>query len=173
MKEDLEDPGAVQKKMLLIFVVTAASSLLWLGGILLAPYLASRSSPWADLAYFFYRPVCHQIADRSLVGFGQPLAVCARCTGIYLGFLVGLGIYPFIRGWRRPALPSGRLFWLVSVPIGLDTAAHFLGLWDTSNTARLATGILWGIILPFYAMSGIADLVLSRKKRLKSARKCP
>jgi uncharacterized membrane protein len=145
----------------------------WLGGILLAPYLKSRSSPWAGLAYFVYKPVCHQIAGRSLSCFGQPLAVCARCTGIYLGFLAGLGIYPLVRGWRRPRLPSGRAFLWFSIPIALDTAANVLGLWNTSGAVRLATGIIWGLILPFYVLAGISDLILARKKRLNSGRNCP
>jgi len=173
LTEGREGRGSIQRTVLFVFIGITAASLIWLGGMLLAPYLRSRSSPWAGPVYLIYKPVCHQLASRSLTCFGQPLAVCARCTGIYLGFLAGLGIYPFIRGWRRPALPSGRVFVLISSPIVLDAAAHLLGLWDTSNAVRLATGIVWGTILPFYFMAGIADLVLSRKKRLKSARNCP
>ena len=173
LKKDRDDRARIRKAVLTIYLATAAAFLVWLGGILLAPYLESRSLPWAGLAYFVYKPVCHQIADRSFSCFGRPLAVCARCTGIYLGFLIGLGLYPLLRGWGRPALPAGRVFFLVSAPILLDTAANFLRLWDTPNAGRLVTGILWGTILPFYVMSGLADLVLSRKKRLKSARNCP
>ena len=146
------------------FLGTTVASLIWLGGIWLAPYLRSRSSPWAGPAYFIYRPVCHQIVRRSFSFNGQPLAVCARCTGIYVGFLLGLALYPFLRGWRRLSLPSGRVFFLFSAPIVLDTAANFLRLWDTANAIRLATGLIWGTILPFYFIVGIADLIASRKK---------
>jgi uncharacterized membrane protein len=159
-----------KKTILLTFLVTTIAYLLWLGGLLLAPYLRSQSSPWAGLAYAVYSPVCHQVAGRSLRCFGQPLAVCARCTGIYLGFLLGLGLYPFLRGWQRLSLPAGRVFFFISAPIILDTAANFLRLWQTSNAVRLATGFIWGTILPFYFITGIADLIISRKKkRLKSA----
>jgi uncharacterized membrane protein len=147
---------------------------LWVGGILLAPYLRSRNSPWSGLAYAVYSPVCHQVADRSLLCFGQPLAVCARCTGIYLGFCLGLGFYPFLRGWRRISLPSVPVFLIVSIPIVLDTAANFLGFWQTTAAVRLATGAFWGTLLPFYFIAGIADLLISRQKnRLKSARGSP
>jgi uncharacterized membrane protein len=146
----------------------------WLGGLVLAPYLRSRSSPWAALAYAFYKPLCHQVASRSLHCFGHPLAVCARCTGIYLGFLLGLGLYPFLRGWRQLRLPSGRVFFIVSTPIMVDTAANFLRLWQTSNAVRLASGVIWGTILPFYFITGLADLLISReKKRLKSVPRSP
>jgi len=160
----------LKKTIFLTFLITALGYWLWFGGILLAPYLRSRSSPWASFAYALYSPVCHQIAGRSLRCFGRPLAVCARCTGIYLGFLIGLGLYPFLRGWRRLSLPSSRVFYLVSAPILLDTTANFLRLWQTANGARLASGVIWGTILPFYFITGVADLVISRKKkRLKSA----
>ena len=141
---------------------------------MLAPYLKSRSSPWATLAYAVYKPLCHQVAGRSLHCFSHPLAVCARCTGIYLGFLLGLGLYPFLRGWRQLRLPSARVFFIVSTPIVVDTAANFLRLWQTSNALRLATGVIWGTILPFYFITGLADLLISReKKRLKSAPRSP
>jgi uncharacterized membrane protein len=158
-----------RRTVLLTFLITAMAYSLWLGGILLAPYLRSRSSPWSGLAYAVYSPVCHQVAGRSLLCFGQPLAVCARCTGIYLGFLLGLGLYPLLRGWRRISLPAGRVFIIVSAPIMLDTAGNFLRLWQTPNAVRLATGVFWGTILPFYFIAGIADLFISRQKnRLKS-----
>ena len=161
---ELEKALEHKKIILLAFLVTTMAHLLWLGGILLAPYLRSRSSPWSGLAYAVYSPVCHQVAGRSLRCFGEPLAVCTRCTGIYLGFLLGLGLYPFLRGWRRLSLPAPRIFFFVSGPIVLDTAANFLRLWQTSSAVRLATGVLWGAILPFYFITGLTDLIISRKK---------
>lgn len=163
-----------KRTVLLIYLITTMAYLLWFGGILLAPYLRSRASPWAGLVYSVYSPVCHQAAGRSLLCFGQPLAVCARCTGIYMGFGLGLVLYPFLRGWRRISLPSSRVFVIVSTPIVLDTAANFLGLWKNTTAVRLTTGVLWGIVLPFYFIAGIADLFISRqKKRLKSAQGSP
>jgi len=154
-----------KKTVLLTFLITTIAYLLWFGGILLAPYLRSRASPWSSLVYSVYSPVCHQAADRSLLCFGQPLAVCARCTGIYMGFCLGLVLYPFLRGWRRIALPPGRVFIIVSAPIVLDTAANFLGLWQTVTAVRLTTGVLWGTIVPFYFIAGMADLFISRQKK--------
>lgn len=173
MKKEAKTPQ-LGRTVLLTYLTTTIALSLWLGGILLAPYLRSRSSPWSGLAYAVYSPVCHQVADRSFLCFGQPLAVCARCTGIYLGFWLGLGFYPFRRGWRRISLPSGRVFLIFSTPIVLDTAANFLGFWQTAPALRLATGVFWGTILPFYSIPGIADLFISRQKnRLKSARASP
>jgi uncharacterized membrane protein len=152
------------------YILTSLGAAAWFGGIFLAPYLRSRSSSWQALIYAVYTPVCHQVASRCFRFLGHPLAVCARCSGIYLGFLAGLGLYVLRRGFRRVQLPTTRAFLATSVPIVLDTLGNFLGLWSTANAVRFATGILWGTILPFYFITGIAELVLARKYRLKSGK---
>ena len=163
-----------RKTFLITYVIATAACLLWLGGIWLAPYLKSQSSPWSSLVYAVYSPVCHQVASRSWFCFGYPLAVCARCTGIYLGFLLGLVCYPLQRGWRRISFPSSRNFILVSAPIVLDTVGNFLKLWHTPNAFRLATGVIWGALLPFYLIPGVTDLLIGQqKKRLNSPSTCP
>ena len=148
----------------MLYVITAIGISAWLGAIFWAPYLRSHASPWQGLVYAVFSPVCHQIPSRSFHILGQPLAVCARCLGIYSGFLSGVVLYPFLRGFLEVSVPRTRLFILVSLPIGLDTLGNFIGLWSTANEVRFATGLLWGAILPFYFITGLADLALRRKK---------
>jgi uncharacterized membrane protein len=150
------------KKVVLVYSLTAAGTLAWLAGIFLAPYLRSQDIRWAGLVYAVYSPVCHQLASRSLCAWGYPLGVCARCLGIYLGFAAGVASYPFIRGFRRIALPATGAFLLVSAPIVADAAANFLRIWATSGGIRLATGLLWGTLLPYYFIPGFAELRLRR-----------
>lgn len=151
------------RKSILIatYLFTVIALLLWLTGIFLAPYLRSRASPWQGLLYAFYSPVCHQVPERCYFLFGHPLGVCARCLGIYLGCLVGLSLYPWLRGFRRLELPGTRLFLLLSSPILIDTLGNFTMLWTTPNPGRLGTGLIWGTILPFYFITGMADLLHS------------
>ncbi len=158
-------PPRAATPILLAYAATAIGILLWMGGIFLAPYLRARSSPWQSLAYAVFKPVCHQIPSRSFFRFGAPLAVCARCLGIYSGFLLGVFLYPLVRGFRHLALPKARVFLLVSLPIVLDTLGNFLQLWNTSNSIRMMIGIIWGIPLPFYVITGIADLFLAHRHR--------
>ncbi len=148
-----------------LYLLTLVGSLVWLGAIVLAPYARSRSSPVFPFLYACFSPVCHQIPARSFRLFGFPLAVCARCLGIYTGTFGGLVIYPCRRRFERVRLPSLRLFLTVSAPVVLDTAGNALNLWNTANGPRFILGFIWGLILPFYFLTGLGELVLRRKKR--------
>jgi len=157
----------MRNRILPVYLVTLIGTLAWLGAIVLAPYLRSRGIPPARFIYFCFSPVCHQIPGRSFSVFGYPMAVCARCLGIYFGFLAGMGLYPLLRGFSKIQLPKMKIFLAVSLPIVADTAGNLLGLWATANLLRLATGILWGTILPFYFVTGLAELASRGKKRIE------
>jgi uncharacterized membrane protein len=156
--------GNVNRTILLTYVVTLAGACVWLGAVFFAPWLRSRASPWAGLVYALFSPVCHQVSSRSFFILGYPLAVCARCLGIYVGFLGGVVCYPALRGFRRLALPRPRTFIVLSLPIVIDALGNFFRLWHTPNAARSLTGVLWGAVLPFYFITGISDLILRRQK---------
>ena len=156
----------VRKILRPLFVLTSLGSAAWVAAIFLAPYLRSRAlDAGASFLYAAFAPVCHQIPGRSFSFCGYPLAVCARCLGIYAGFLAGLAAYPFVRGFSRIALPAGRAFVLLSIPIGLDFAGGVFGLWNSPNGLRFATGLVWGALLPFYFLTGTAELLLWRAAR--------
>jgi uncharacterized membrane protein len=85
----------------------------------------------------YLRPACHQSPTRCLMFDGHPLALCARCLGVYMGFLS----WPFVR----------KLNWFFLLPWIFITAGdliyQLLG-GDGSNAWRLAAGIglAYGII---------------------------
>ena len=150
-----------------VWLLTAAGALLWLAGIVLAPWLAARGAAGpARAVYALYAPVCHQLADRCYVLWGRPLAVCGRCLGIYLGFAAGLAAYPLVRRFDRSALPSARLFILLSLPLAVDGLAGFFGIWRSPIAVRAATGLVWGALLPYYWVAGLADLLRARRERI-------
>lgn len=159
--------------VLATYLAVLAFALVWTAGIFLAPCLRSRSSHWAAWVYAAYAPVCHQIPSRSFFLRDCPLAVCGRCLGIYAGFLCGTILYPLVRGFRPPPRPETRIFILATAPIGLDTLMNFIHLYGSPNGLRLATGIIWGLILPFYLVGGLADFLIragSRSREPESSR---
>jgi uncharacterized membrane protein len=156
----------ISRTVLTIYILTAAGTVIWLSAIFLAPALAARGSAGAArLLYATFSPICHQIPGRCFTFHGHPLAVCGRCLGIYTGFASGLVFYPFIRGFSKLTLPSIRVFLLLTLPMAMDGAAGILGIWKSPIGIRFATGIIWGIVLPFFFVTGLADLFLARQRR--------
>lgn len=120
-----------------LYTLAILGCVLWLGGVLIAPIAARRSMAIAPLVYAFYDTVCHQIAERSFHLSGEPLAVCHRCTGLYLGFLAGLLAVP---RWHRARR------WLLDKPtrviaFSLPLAADWLLTVNTTGS-RFVTGLL-------------------------------
>src|ERR1041384_3751425 len=100
----------------LIYAALLAGTLVWLGLIWAAPWLAARHHyTWALLIYGSFSAVCHQLPERSFHLLGFPLAVCARCTGIYLGALTGLLLYPSVRRLKDETMPAR--WWLVAAAV--------------------------------------------------------
>lgn len=148
-----------------VYFFTLAGTIIWLGAIFLAPYFKGHSSGLNAFLYAIFSPICHQIPSRCFFLYGNPLAVCARCVGIYSGFLAGLGLYPLLRDFSSLELPKIKTFCLLSLPVIIDTAGNFFSLWTTSGWIRFFFGFMWGIILPFYFIVGISDLYISFKKK--------
>ena len=86
----------------------------------------------------YLRFACHQNPSRCLLIDGHPLALCARCLGVYAGFLS----WPLARKLNRFFL----LPWIV-IAMG-ELIYRFMG-GDGSNEWRLAAGIglAYGIII--------------------------
>ncbi len=127
---------------------------------LAAPALRSLSPRLSALLYAVFAPLCHQDPGRSFHLFGYPLAVCGRCFGIDLGFVLECLIYPIVRGFSRPSPPALRTFLLASLPVALDGAGNVLRLWSSPIGVRFATGVLWGAVLPAYFIAGLHDLAM-------------
>lgn len=160
-----------KNQIIAVYLFILVGTFLWLGTIFLAPYLKSQSSSMSGFLYALFSPVCHQLPSRSFVCFGYPLAVCARCLGIYVGFLIGVALFPVINGFSDIALPKTKLFIILTLPIGIDTLGNFLRLWASISWLRFVLGFLWGIILPYYFIVGIVDLAQHRSQSPSSASK--
>jgi hypothetical protein len=94
--------------------VFIALSIAWVLFLPVAAFAASRpidGPGWGHaFAYVIYRIgglICHQRAERSFELFGEPLAVCARCTGIYAGAALMAAVELF-RDMTRDVRPINR-----------------------------------------------------------------
>lgn len=158
-------PG-ISRIVLAVYLLTVAGTAIWLSAIFLAPVLAGRGSAGAArLIYAAFSPICHQAPGRCFTFHGHPLAVCGRCLGIYTGFAAGLVLYPFVRGFSKLELPSTRVFLLLTLPLAVDGAAGILRIWASPITVRFAIGVVWGTVLPFFFVTGLADLLLARRRK--------
>lgn len=105
--------------------------------------------------------VCHRIPERSFVLGGRPLPLCARCTGTFLGAMLGLATIFLLRRQRAANLPTVPALVLLAAFTGLwglDGLNSYLGffpgapqLYEPRNWLRLATGLLNGLTLIFFA----------------------
>src|SRR5262249_26791053 len=96
------DPKRIQQAQRAVYGLLVALALLWLAAIVLPAYWAADGELLSALIVRrCFSLVCHQMPERSFYLFGHPLAVCARCTGIYFGIAVGMICYPFCRALYR------------------------------------------------------------------------
>lgn len=99
--------------------------------------------------------VCHRIDLRSFHLDGRPLPLCARCTGIYLGALVGVAGLAALGRPRAAGLPRTPQLAALAAAItlmGLDGLNSYAALfpnvphlYEPQNWLRLATGTLGGL----------------------------
>jgi uncharacterized membrane protein len=135
---------------------------LWTVGIVVAPWLSAHHSMLGGWLRFLYRPGCHQIADRCLdLGFG-PMAVCARCAGLYLGGTLAL-IWSL--AWDRPSRPHPLWLAVVAAPTVLDFVAGQLGLPSLGNWSRFAVALPLGFLAGLYLGDALIEIVKANTRQ--------
>lgn len=100
--------------------------------------------------------VCHRIDVRSYHLGIRALPLCARCTGMYLGALLGLG-FQFATGRRASGTPPWYVISILALLViafamdGINSYLTFFPgfphLYQPQNTLRLFTGSGMGIVI--------------------------
>lgn len=103
--------------------------------------------------------VCHRIDLRSFHIGTRAISLCARCTGMYLGAVLGL-VYLSRRAPRRGGSHPKKITLVLGVLVlafGLDGLNSFTNLipgfpsiYTTNNTIRILTGSGFGIVMAAY-----------------------
>ncbi len=144
---------------LLVWLIVAALACLLLCLIVLAPLTLAHGKFFLALSiYQGFSLACHQLPARSFFIENYPLAVCARCAGLYAGFAMSALVYPLARDVRKTIAPSRVWLILAVMPLAIDWALGFFGVWSNTHVSRFATGALVGAMSVFYVMPGLVDL---------------
>ena len=149
----------VARTPLFVWGALALFSFCLLALVFAAPLLlAGEHARAANAVYTVFGYLCHQMPERSFHLLGHKLGVCARCTGLYSGFAAGVLLYPLVRSLRRTdSLPRVWLL-LACVPITVDFALGFFGIWENTHVSRLVTGAILGAACALFVVPGFLDL---------------
>jgi uncharacterized membrane protein len=153
-----EDPRR-RRRALAVWCALSALALAALGAVVLAPVL--RDAGWAaaaQLVYLGFHAVCHQIPERSFYVSEFPLAVCARCTGLYAGAAAGVLLYPLARPLTRTDAPARGWLLAAALPTIIDLLLGVTGVWENTHLSRFLTALLAGAGAAFYVVPAFVDL---------------
>jgi uncharacterized membrane protein len=152
---------------------------IYVGLPLLAPTLmyAGREGA-ARLIYLVFRPLCHQLPERSFFFYGPrwiysrsqlnqlagqlvpqryignlqigyKVAICQRCVVIYLSMVFFGMLFATVRKRLKP-LPMKALFAIIA-PLAIDGMGQLVGLWTSTWLSRTITGALFGLGCVWFA----------------------
>jgi uncharacterized membrane protein len=105
--------------------------------------------------------ICHRIPERSFFLDGHQLPLCARCTGTFLGVVLGLTVMLLLRRGKASGMPPVPVLAILVMFTGIwafdglnSYLTFFPGaphLYEPQNWLRLATGLLNGLTLIAFA----------------------
>ncbi|HTY47947.1 MAG TPA: DUF2085 domain-containing protein [Methanomassiliicoccales archaeon] len=115
-------------------------------------------NPFAASIYFLGDSFCTEISDHSYYLNGNQMPFCARCTGIFVGLVIGMLIAVVFD-------PKVRLFilGLAVLPILIDGGLQLVTTYQSTNPLRMATGLLAGIAASLY-LSRMASIALRPRR---------
>lgn len=146
-----------------IYLLSLCLMLVWLGMIIGAPFLLSLPSPGgkkiAFFIYWFFSPVCHQLTESSFIIYGNQMAVCSRCFGIYVGMLLGFLTHALLRSFDFTRVIHRRYMMLASLPMVADVVLLAMRGYPPLLWLKALTGVLFGFTLPFYLLPALYQMI--------------
>ncbi len=160
---------ASDRRPLILWAVVTASALLWLALIAGTPLARANGLELFSLPlYQAFSYVCHQAPERSFFVSGHPLAVCARCTGLYFGFAAAVVFYPLVTSLRRTQTPDRKWLLIAATPLAIDFGLGLFGIWENTHSSRFLTAALLGIVSVFYILPGLVEVLRRSQSRQSS-----
>jgi len=102
---------------------------------------------------------------------GYKLPVCSRDVAIYLAMLLGALALPFVRRVEGEEWPNKWLLVAACIPIAIDGGTQLIGLRESSNALRMATGAIVGFALPFYIVPMLNSIWSIAEEKLGKGKK--
>ena len=97
---------------------------------------------WIQVMAFFRKYWgCHQIRERSFSLCNYQFPICARCTGILLGYIVAIIL--LLMKIRIELY----ICVVMSFPLIVDGSLQYIFKVSSNNTRRFITGILFGVAI--------------------------
>ncbi|MDR8393082.1 DUF2085 domain-containing protein [Aliifodinibius sp. S!AR15-10] len=98
-----------------------------------------------DWQHKMFRTLCHQDPSRSFWINGKPMAVCARCYGIYAGFSLFWLSIPLLGKINSDFFRYTKKMLLVAILLNIvDVVGNLLGFWQNSSISRSILGAIIG-----------------------------
>ena len=123
-------------------------------GVAAPPFVGAG---WAAAIHAGFGALCHQLPSRSFAVDGVPFAACHRCTGVYVGLVLGVLALPVVRHRAQTWARHDRWVLLAAVaPMVIDWSGDVLGVWTNTAVTRFGTGLWFGWLAGFVFARSIA-----------------
>ena len=93
---------------------------------------------WEKLMCLGARLGCHQMPERSFFVHGYQCPLCARCTGLMIGYIMAIVTWHLV---DIPPFCSA----VICIPLVVDGATQYVHWRESNQILRLITGILCGV----------------------------
>ena len=138
---------------------------LWVLGFS-SPLIFNKSDSTIVLYPLFhkiYSGVCHQIDYKSFSSFGYHFHVCARCSGIYLGVLIGSILSLFYYNHKHLKI---RYLYFAALPLIFDVLFQSMDFLPYIKISAFATGLIFGFTVFVFFLSAIENYILIPKTKI-------
>jgi uncharacterized membrane protein len=115
--------------------------------------LDKKTKIWIALMHLGVKAGCHQRHDRSFFFRGYQFPVCARCTGLFIGYLLGFIFCWFLLPIKL--LPLGICTFVSVTALGIDGVLQLKNICISNNPRRIITGLFCGFFLVCFAIKVI------------------
>lgn len=129
----------------LFFALGITSLVLWILSFGPGLFQLSSESGIRSIQHHLFSWLCHQDPERTIHFHDHPMAVCARCFGIYTGFFVGLLMLPVASFWLKYRFKHRLALLIIVICLHfVDVTGNYLGWWTNTFASRWILGFVFG-----------------------------